>query len=259
MDADIQSSGLTKNVPNTIDPLVGNNLGFDAHEMPMEGAVGGNVAYVQGPNKEIMNTGYYPKDAWQGLHQFLVKWYTDMGEIDDGIIIEYWRKEEDGTEHVIGQAPDFMVGVSDTFGNGVGNCLFQDNCQYKIKIKSAPVIAPDKYVAVDYITYLQLNPWGTISYHVPASGVPAVENNFHEWVDVPGNGTNTGSVRVDLPIPAAEYYVKPIPIGTGEWAVNYDNADENGFTLYLRNLNGTWTGTSTVDVSIAMYVPALTV
>ena len=249
----ITTEGLIKNPFHIIESL--NNRGAEAFIKNDSSAKDGQMACVIGPNKEIMNTDYFPKNEFLGLHQASIRWDSDTSS-GYGITVEYWSKDTEGNEKLVySTSPQYYSDISDEFGNGAGDCFFHENYQYKLRVVSHPSLGINEYAGVDYLKLISMDMWGCRSNYVYGSGSDEVPQNLHIWtqdVQIVGDGTSNSysqSFTFDRS-PLTHYSITPhcydLNFGyTAKWDGNRSNP--TSFKIAAKADGGSnWSGTLTV-------------
>lgn len=260
--------GLRKNMFNILDGQ--HNIHDNATLIDESNAKDGVVAAVKGPNKPIIDTGYYEMNELVGLHQLKIRWFSNLTS-GNGLVVQYWKKDADGNE----SHTDFPVSISatvgnigETFGNSADKLYFSPNYQYRIKVISAPSISDANYVSVDFIGLLPINEWNvSTSYVLADSGGPRLLSFYPSYRTVTSNGSTTGIVHFAynseegaLPFLGNNGNVTIQTTVTSSnnscgWIANVVNDDENGFDIVVSCTAGAWTGACGVMIEIIGYIP----
>lgn len=204
------TTGITRNPFHIIDAV--EFMGEDAYEEYEETAKDYSVAKVIGPDQVIMDTGYMDVNEFLGLHHTYIKWYTGVGDGNEGIVLEYWWIDPEGNEDSYSISATYDEDTSTTTGDGRGLAYFHDNYQYRFVVKSSDSIRTDDYVAVDYIKLSVLNQnvaqaeYADISTSSP--GVPAVQIERAGYTNYNASGS-TYTYNVTVGIGATPQYFFP--------------------------------------------------
>ncbi len=259
----IESYGQVKNPFNIFDPLEGENRGHDSDRMDIDYARGGQMAYVIGPNKEIMHTRYQkiPND-WLGLHQLNVRWDCTNTPNPYGLVLEYWIKDEEGNETVKAIDIPGNADISPRFGNAAGCAFFTENNVYKFVIKSHPTTPDTSYIALDYLKLLPIDMWTVSAQSVLASeGVtPRIQTVLGQYVEVAANGSGSKYTQTfDLPFTVYNYYISyGVYDSLGEITVTVSSNSSTSLTLTANRPNGVaWSGSVGVDLVIVGWVDVI--
>jgi len=251
------SDGLSINIFNIID--ASQHPGRDGYVEPnVEDARNRKYVKVFGPNHIIMDTGWYQPNAFLGLHEMSVRWYTDS-LVEYGAVIEYWKRDQAGNQTLSHKIDlHFMNDISDEFGNKAGVAYFHENMEYKIIIKSHPSVAHDEYVAVDYMSMLPVDKQKVLSpiVHAGVDGVPAIATERDFWISIQGDGSNYKySYTYYFPEPIVSYFY-PVATawGGGDYYVAFHNWNADSITMWGVHRGGNnWSGSLTVTGRIVVY------
>jgi hypothetical protein len=255
-----ESEGIAKNLFNIIDGCY--YIGVDAVIEDHADARGGQYAKVYGSDKTILDTGWSSENAWVGLHQLSIRWYSDLAEDEYGLLVEYWKRDSAGNESLAFKTQvQWNALFSDEMGNGIGLKYFTENYEYRIVVKSYPAIAEDKYVAVDYIRILPTDMWAskTAFLYSSVEHEMTVQNHFIDIVPVTGDGSGF-SYAVTVNIPSNEGVLYAVPVvsvldnvyviaSTRNLAVDYSS-----FEIVLTHKDNTvWSGSINVCLDLTYY------
>lgn len=255
------SEGIAKNIFNIIDSSY--YSGNDAVIAPNSDARNGQYAKVFGPRLVILDTGWSTDNAWVGLHEMGVRWYTDS-LVEYAAVVEYWKKDPEGNE-TLAYSIDlhFMNDISDEFGNKAGVAYFHENYQYKIIIRSHHSVLENEYVAVDYMSILPVDKQKVLSpiVHAGVDGVPAIATERDFWINIYGDGSNYKySHTYTFPVPIISYFypVATAWTSTGDYYAAFSTWDANSLTIWAVHRAGSnWTGGVTVTGRINVYEPVI--
>jgi hypothetical protein len=192
------SEGIARNIFNIIDAVY--YKGKDAVISPNSDARGGEFSKVFGPNKVILDTGWSPMNAFVGLHQILMRWYTDSQSEDNHIIVEYHWRDKDGNKGNHSVTRSFQGDISDEVGNGVGKAYFHENYQYRFVVKSHPSIRENEYVAVDYLKIIVNNIF-SVDDMFYGGETPAIPYDVSGYTTLTGDASNwyfTKTITLDF-------------------------------------------------------------
>ena len=248
--------GLRKNMFNIID---GQNVIHDnaiLNDEPL--AKDGVTAAVKGPGKTIIDTGYYEMNEFVGLHQLKLRWFSNISP-GEGLIVQYWKKDKNGIETHRDMKVKWYGDLSPVSGNGIGDCYFTPNAQYRIKIISSPTLGLEDIVSVDYIGLMPSNEWN-VSAPIYAGPRSLYTNNDRMVVN--GNGTPVASAHYSYEFPelynglsASDIYIAyGVYDSTGTSLVNITNKTLKGFDVVVRDVTGNWTGGISVDLTISAFI-----
>lgn len=260
--------GLRKNMFNILDGQ--HNIHDNATLVDESNAKDGVVAAVKGPNRPIIDTGYYEMNELVGLHQLKIRWFGSITS-GPGVVVQYWKKDVDGNESHVDFPIPWMSDISPIYGNSAKRVYFSPNYQYRIKVISDPSILDTDYVAVDYFNVLPVDDFGVTSYISTSSDqTPESLTTVPIFLVVTGNGGLTGVLHYSyssnsttiLFQDAFNINIQATAQNTNEnlgWTANVGNIDSNGFDLVVSTTNGNWNGTCGVYVSISGFVGATSI
>lgn len=256
------SEGIARNIFNIIDAVY--YKGKDAVISPNSDARGGEFSKVFGPNKVILDTGWSPMNAWVGLHQLSIRWYSDMGVGNNGLTVEYWKKDTSGTESVaMTVIVPWDTVNSDEAGNGLGTAYFTENHQYRIVVKSHSSVPQGNYVAVDYIKIIPVDLWavGAPFYYAlpsPDEGSFAISTFYSTIETVTASGTNWRHSKTVTITNTGNYLAVPVAciLGNSYVIANIKSiaSDYKSFELEIAHKDSVnWTGSLTAVVHVLFY------
>lgn len=258
---DIKTEGLSLNPFHIIDGTQGNK-GPDATLAPITDAKNGDVAMVFGPDKIIVDTGYYEENSFIGAHQVSVRYFTDYPSLEYGLIFEYWVMEEDGTEYMaLSVDVPYNNDISPYFGNGAGFNYFSENKLHRFVIKSSFEVPEENYVAVDWIKLAVISEWTTTSDKIYATDgkAPAVLQIANMPITITGDGSNYKySKTVNLGFTPEEYTIKTSNDGdsAGETMAAVTSYDESSFVATFTDIQHVkWSGELTFNFTLEAFVP----
>lgn len=242
--------GIAKNIFNIIDACY--YQGKDAHVAPNADARGGQYAKVFGPNQIILDTGWSTMNAWVGLHQSSVRYYTDS-TTTYGAVLEYHWKDSEGNTDSFSIDLLFQNDIADEFGRGVGNAYFHENLQYRMIVKSHPSIPEDKYVAVDYLK-LETSDIRKVTSQFTYAGsggeVPAIQVLRAGSSVVTGDGSDY-AYGVTIPLGATpQLYYLTVTANTNlkSYYAMVDSKNASSFKAWAVNKDGTlWSGAVSIN------------
>jgi hypothetical protein len=254
MTVNQNSSGITTNPFRIIQAT--DKLGPDAEIAPNSRATHGLVASVSGPNKIIMDTGYFPANELVGAHHIEVQWFaidpTGYRYLNSYTAeLEYWVLDVNGNETNPLTVPLASNGIVDPMSFALAPPVsLSANNQYRFIVRSIPgtYLAYTDQISVDYIK-IQVEDMGKVSGEGYANlGLVSIPTM------VTGDNTNytfstvvtAGGMQLASIIPAS-----PNP----NLIASITNKTVTGFTLTLTHRSGTnWTGTYIVDILIMQSV-----
>lgn len=252
------TTGLTKNTFKIIEST--SNLGQDAIIDQNADAKDGTYAKVRGPNKIIVDTGYFPINELIGLHQVSVRWFSSISS-GNGIQIQYWRKDASGNEANVSNVDvPWNNDISPLFGNSGGFSYFFENYQYRIVIVSEPSIFSTDWVAVDYIKLVPNDMWalkGDAVYGGAYNGnVPGVPQLINYTFNVPAGGSASSyTATVSLNSCKGTSVVAAINDANVDRIVKVNNVTDNSFDVTVTHRAGTtWSGQCGVTCFIYTHV-----
>lgn len=241
----MESEGIARNIFNIIDAAY--YLGKDAEPMLHSDARGKKYAKAYGPNKELLDTGWSTKNAWVGLHNLSVRFYTDT-VATNGAVLEYHWKDAEGSTGSYSVNLLSQADIADEFGRGAGNAYFHENLEYKFIVKSHPDIAEDEYVAVDYIK-MELSDIRKVTsqYTYAGSGgeVPAIQVLRAGTAVVTGDGSDYAyGVTIDLGATPQLYYATATAVtNLKSYYGMIDSKGASSFVAWAVNKDGSvWSG-----------------
>lgn len=241
--------GIAKNIFNIIDASY--YLGKDAQVTSNSDARGGQYAKVFGPNQIILDTGWSTMNAWVGLHDVTIRWFSDIAANDDGVVVEYWKMDTEGVESLaLSLNCAWNTYNSDEFGNAVGLRYFTENYQYRIIVKSAPNVLQNQFVAVDFLRILPIDNhlvYSPFIYGVTSDeGAAATQMNYPEIYTVTGDGSSSYYLKtVDFPTDFDVEFAVPVATiySSRLHEVCIESITDTNFVLNVMHKNGTnWSG-----------------
>lgn len=245
-----ESIGLTKNPFRVLNAQ--NYKSLDSFLASYSDALGEEVATVIGPNKTLMDTDYFPMNEFIGLHQMSVRWDSSISE-GNGLIVEYYWKDKDGTEGSYPITAQWHADISDEFGSGVGQAYFHENHQYKVVIKSHPDIGDTDYVSLDYLKLEVADARKVTSQFTYAGNggeVPAIQVLRAGSSVVTGNGTDY-AYGVTIPLGATpQLYYLTVTANTNlkSYYAMVDSKNASSFKAWAVNKDGTlWSGAVSIN------------
>ena len=138
------TDGLASNPFRIIQAI--NKIGPDATIVENTSASMGKVAQVIGPDKIIMDTGYFAANELLGPVRVEVVYYSTVAGANK-LHMEIWRKHPNGYEEIIAHNyTGWNADIAPYFGMNFGRALYSQNYQYRYVIKSytgvtAPILA----------------------------------------------------------------------------------------------------------------------
>lgn len=130
-------------------------IGPDAVIVENTSAGAGVVAQVVGPNKIIMDTGYFPPNTFLGPLMCDAIFYSNVG-YTDVLTLELWRRNPAGYEEIVyTRNRTFYGDISPYFGNNMLDVNCTVNNEYRLVFKSYSGNAATTTVGIDYI---KINP-----------------------------------------------------------------------------------------------------
>lgn len=201
-------TGLTKNSAKIIEAT--SYLGINAFIKQIDDAKDGTVAYVVGPNKTIVDTGYFPMNAFIGVHHLDITWFASFAHnvsgIKYGLTLQYWSKDASGTETLSRQVDmDWHDNISDEFGNSGGGGYFDRNKQYRFVIVSHSTLADTEWVGVDFLRIIFEDHWKPSLITVYSPNTPPfnpVNLSFDAtFANISKSTSNTSSASATIPMP----------------------------------------------------------
>jgi len=248
----METEGIARNIFNIIDATY--YLGKDAEPMLHSDARGKKYAKAYGPNKELLNTGWSTKNAWVGLHNLSVRYFSDT-VATNGAVLEYHWKDVEGNTDSYSVDLLFQNDIADEFGRGAGNAYFHENLQYKLIVKSHPDVAEDEFVSVDYIK-MELSDIRKVTsqYAYAGSGgeVPAIQVSRAGTAVVTGNGTDYAyPVTIDLGATPQVYRVNVTAYtNLKSYYAMVDTKNPSSFVAWAVNKDGSlWSGGVSIEWS----------
>lgn len=163
---------LQRGVMNNPFQVIGGTekIGPDAIVVENTAAGAGVVAQVIGPNKIIMDTGYFAPNTFLGPLMCDVIFYSNVG-FTDVITLELWRRNPAGYEEIVyTRSRTFYGDISPYFGNNILNVNCTVNNEYRMVFKSHSANAATTTVGIDYIKINPKNQF-TVNSSVVYSGV----------------------------------------------------------------------------------------
>lgn len=248
----MDTEGIARNIFNIIDASY--YIGSDATPEPEPDARNGEYALAYGPNKEIVDTGWTMPNAYVGLHDLTIKWYSSgLNDGDYGLVIEYWKKDSEGNEVLATMFQTTWDGyISDEFGDSIGLIPFAENYQYRIIVKSHPSIPEDEFIAVDYIRVIDLHPYMVNAGYVYGvagdEGSMALQRSWPEIYTVTGDGsTYHYDLTVNVPTFSGVVFAVPIPcvLGNSDYIAVVPSiaSDYSSFVIRVRHIKDIpWSG-----------------
>jgi len=261
----IETEGLGRNVFNNIDACY--YIGRDATPEPEPDAMNGVYALVYGPNKEIIDTGWSPMNAWNGLHSAAIRWFSNLSMDDPGLIVEYWKRDSEGNE-VLARDPIELTWDtynSDEYGDNCGVNLFSENYEYRIIVKSHPSLSENEWVAVDYIRIIILDYHQVMAGYVSGveddEGAVAIQVDWPEIYSITGDGTAFVTRTITYPVPLEVLGAFPTMSSRNfGYEVIPFLINEDDFTIRASRYNGAnWSGTIEVvcDLKLLLIIKPL--
>lgn len=239
-----------------------NYMGKDATITQNTNAKDNNLATVIGPDKIIMDTGYFPTNAFTGSHQLSVRYFSDTTETY-GLTIEYWVKYSNGDEELRKTVNvNYNADISPIFGNGAGFAYFGENKQVRIIVKSHSSTPLNCYVGVDWIQIDVVSKWNTISKNIHAPdtivGSPAMLHIDMVSVNIVGNGSSY-KYSATKTLSYTPHYFRANPIQDasvgGDLFTTITNYGSNSFTVTCTDIEHTnWSGNLTIDVVVYAFI-----
>lgn len=255
------SEGIARNIFNIIDG--GYYKGPDAVIISNTSARGGRESRVYGASKIIVDTGWSPPNAWVGLHQLSIRWFTNRGTGQSGLTVEYWKKDASGTESVAMTVTVPWNPInSSKAGNGMGVAYFSENNQYRIIVKSHSSVPAVNYVSVDYIKIIPVDIWavGSDYYHaLPDPDGAMALNTFYSTIEtVTASGTNWFHSKTVTISNTGNYLAVPVAciLGNQYTIANIKSiaSDYKSFVLEIAHKDGVnWTGSLSAVVHVSFY------
>ena len=242
-----ETTGVTKNLSIILDAV--DYIGTDAYVEYDSTTKDYNVAKVIGPDKVIMDTGYLSYNEILGLHETVVVWGSNIAEEDNGLVLEYWWRDADGTEDNYSIDLKYYPDYSSSYGGLGGNAWFFENLEYRIVIKSHGDVNPGEYVWVDYIKFVlkPINNASSSSVVVEGEDVPWVQKEFWGEADATANNNPSGYVTVQFTTVPAYFVVVPTPVvHKGGFIARISDYTINSFTIKVHKVSeAAWTGAIT--------------
>lgn len=144
---------IIRGVSNNPFQIIGasEKIGRDATIYEKSEAGDGIVARVIGPNKVIMDTGYFPKNTLLGVVRPDIKFWSSV-VASDQITFEVWRKNPQGYEELVDSRDvDYVELISNHPGSSCGTRHHSVNYEYRFIVKSHSTIADNTVIEVDFL------------------------------------------------------------------------------------------------------------
>jgi hypothetical protein len=254
MTVDQKSSGITLNPFRIIQAT--DKLGPDAEVVPNSRATYGLVASVTGPNKIIMDTGYFPANELVGNHHMEIQWFavdpTGYRYLNGYTLqLEYWAIDINGNETNPLTVPLYTTGTVDSMTFAMAPPVsFSPNNQYRFILRSSTTgyLNLTDQVSVDYLK-IQVEDMGKVSGESYSNlGLVSIPTMV--------TGDNTNYTFSTVVTAGGMQYATIIPASPNPNLIaSITNKTVTGFTLTLTHRAGTnWTGTYIVDILIIQSV-----
>ena len=132
-------------------------MGPDAISVANTSASNDLVAQVVGPNKIVMDTGYFPPNTFLGPVKTDIVFYSNVTG-SNVLTLEVWRKSPTGYEEIIStSSQQYYADISPYFGNSTGlQQYYTNNNQYRYVLKSASGNAASTTVGIDFLKIITL-------------------------------------------------------------------------------------------------------
>ena len=237
-------------------------MGPDAISVANTSASNGVVAQVFGPNKTIMDTGYFPANELLGPVRVEVVYYSTVAG-SNKLQMDIWRKHSNGYEEIIKTLyVGYNADIAPYFGMQFGRAVYSQNYQYRYVIKTYSTVSAATVIGIDYIKITTTDVYGISAPTQYGNsgeyyGNP-MDNTFDPWIGTDscaGNPSHTQTFTTSYDCTDAIITIST-QSKTDMILANIWERTSTGFKVYIQPAGGgNFIGNCTIHAHVAFQDP----